>query len=52
METLSPFLATWYPRILAIFRIVLGYPPYLLLLAITVWAVRRARAETPTAEIA
>ena len=25
METLSPFLATWYPRILAIFRIVLGY---------------------------
>jgi len=33
-------------------RIVLGYPPYLLLLAITVWAVRRARADTPMAEAA
>ena len=30
---------------LGVVRIVLGYPPYLLLLAITVWAVRRARAE-------
>lgn len=37
---------------LGVVRIVLGYPPYLLLLAITVWAVRRARAETPAAEIA
>jgi hypothetical protein len=36
---------------LGVVRIVLGYPPYLLLLAITVWAVRRARAETPAAEL-
>jgi len=35
---------------LGVVRIVLGYPPYLLLLAITVWAVRRARADSPTAE--
>ena len=35
---------------LGVVRIVLGYPPYLLLLAVTVWAVRRARAETPAAE--
>jgi len=25
MQTLSPFLAAWHPRVLAIFRIVLGY---------------------------
>jgi Protein of unknown function (DUF3159) len=38
---------------LGVVRIVLGYPPYLLLLAVTVWAVRRARADaTPEAEIA
>jgi hypothetical protein len=34
---------------LGVVRIVLGYPPYLLLLAVTVWAVRRARAETSAA---
>jgi Protein of unknown function (DUF3159) len=37
---------------LGVVRIVLGYPPYLLLLAVTVWAVRRARAENPAAELA
>jgi hypothetical protein len=34
---------------LGVVRIVLGYPPYLLLLAVTVWAVRRARADVPAA---
>lgn len=32
---------------LGISRIVLGYPPYLLLLALTVWAVRKVRATLP-----
>ncbi|MEV6970189.1 DUF3159 domain-containing protein [Hamadaea sp. NPDC051192] len=34
---------------LGIARIVLGYPPYLLLLALTVYAVRRIRAADPVA---
>jgi len=32
---------------LGVSRIVLGYPPYLLLLALTVWAVRKVRATLP-----
>ncbi|MFC0531109.1 DUF3159 domain-containing protein [Phytohabitans kaempferiae] len=36
---------------LGVARLVLGYPPYLLLLALTVWAVRRA-TRTPETEAA
>jgi Protein of unknown function (DUF3159) len=32
---------------LGVLRIALGYPPYLLLIAITVWAIRRTQARTP-----
>jgi hypothetical protein len=32
---------------LGVARLVLGYPPYLLLLAVTVWAVRRATRQIP-----
>jgi hypothetical protein len=32
---------------LGILRLVLGYPPYILLIAITVWAARRAAAPAP-----
>ncbi len=35
--------------VLGILRLALGYPPYLLLIAITVWAVRRAGAAGPDA---
>jgi len=34
---------------LGILRLALGYPPYLLLIAITVWAIRRTQAATPVA---
>lgn len=34
---------------LGIVRLVFGYPPYLLLLALTVWAVRRTREQMETA---
>jgi hypothetical protein len=34
--------------ILGVMRIVLGFPPYAILLAVTVWAVRRYLRATPT----
>jgi Protein of unknown function (DUF3159) len=34
---------------LGVLRIALGYPPYLLLIAITVWAIRRTQARAPLA---
>jgi hypothetical protein len=36
--------ATDSGTVLGILRLTLGYPPYLLLIAITVWAVRRSAA--------
>jgi hypothetical protein len=36
--------------VLGILRLALGYPPYLLLIAVTVWAVRRAGAAAAPAE--
>jgi hypothetical protein len=32
---------------LGVLRLALGYPPYLLLIAMTVWAIRRVSASTP-----
>jgi hypothetical protein len=37
---------------LGVARLVLGYPPYLLLLAITVWAVRRTTHREPAPDLA
>jgi hypothetical protein len=36
---------------LGVLRIALGYPPYLLLIAITVWAIRRTQSATATAAV-
>ena len=36
---------------LGVLRIALGYPPYLLLIAITVWAIRRTQSAAATATV-
>lgn len=39
-------------HVLGIARLVLGPPPYLLLLALTIWVVRRVQRSAPTPEVA
>lgn len=39
-------------HLLGIARLVLGAPPYLLLLALTIWVVRRVQRSAPTPEVA